>query len=186
MESNKIIERKHSLFDTETDAIFNPVYRYDQFFGSDKSIYTELLVMKQVVKKDSRSFLFSGEFIDKLRKKRVEILNKDSSMQTYYTVIENLLNYAHHSLVVVDTRNTGLISLDTLPIVFNHQYTAQLDDGHGKLHNAIGTIPVQLANISILPEDTIELLEDIVKNMNIVLEQLVPVSYTHLTLPTIA
>ena len=80
-------------------------------------------------------------------------------------LIESLYMFGHRELFVIDTESIGLISLNTLPLVFKYR---------NETSEAVGGVLLSLNGPALIPEDTYGIVENVIKNMNIVLEQLVP------------
>ena len=149
--------RKAALIDTRTDELFVPKAKVQELIGDNKEKYMDLLVTKRLTKATSRSFIFSKELINQYR--------KNCKNEIYVKLIEGLYTYGHRELFIIDTGSIGLISLDTLPLTFKCK--------HGEAE-AYGSIPLSLNGPAVIPEDMYDVVEDVIENMNIVLEQLLP------------
>ena len=149
--------RKAALIDTRTDELFVPKAKVQELIGDNKEKYMDLLVTKRLTKATSRSFIFSKELINQYR--------KNCKNEIYVKLIEGLYTYGHRELFIIDTGSIGLISLDTLPLTFKYK--------HGEAE-AYGSIPLSLNGPAVIPEDMYDVVEDVIENMNIVLEQLLP------------
>ena len=80
-------------------------------------------------------------------------------------MIESLYIYGDRELFVIDTEKIGLISLEKLPISFKYRK---------KNSETVGNLMLPLDRPALVPEEAYEIVENIIRNMNIVLEQLVP------------
>ena len=80
-------------------------------------------------------------------------------------VIESLYTYGHSELFIIDTESNGLISLNTLPLMFKYK---------NKNFAAVGSVLISLDSPALIPEDMYDIVRNVIENMNIVLEQLVP------------
>nr|WP_296959007.1 AAA family ATPase [uncultured Mediterraneibacter sp.] len=149
--------RKAPLIDTRVDGLFSPKAKLAELVGDDKDQYMDLLVTKRLTKTTSRGFIFSRELINQYRK------NCENSI--YMRLIEGLYFFAHRELFVIDTESIGLISLNELPLVFKYR-----NDNS----EAVGRIMLSLDRPTLIPEESYDLVEMVLKNMNIVLEQIVP------------
>lgn len=149
--------RKAPLIDTRTDELFTPKAKMQELVGNDKEKYMDLLVTKRLTKATSRSFIFSRELINQYR--------RNCRNELYMKLIESLYMFGHRELFVIDTENIGLISLNTLPLVFKYR---------NETSEAVGGVLLSLNGPALIPEDTYGIVENVIKNMNIVLEQLVP------------
>ena len=149
--------RKAPLIDTRTDKLFTPKAKMQELVGNDKEKYMDLLVTKRLTKATSRSFIFSRELINQYR--------RNCRNELYMKLIESLYMFGHRELFVIDTESIGLISLNTLPLVFKYR---------NETSEAVGGVLLSLNGPALIPEDTYGIVENVIKNMNIVLEQLVP------------
>lgn len=155
-------ERKQRLslmIDTRKaeNDVFGPKVKYDSIIGSDKESLTSLLVAKQLALATSRSFIFSKELLNVIRKNCKEARHR--------FLIESLVFFGNFQLFVINTTNSGLISMHALPLAFNYA-----ENGTA----SIGNILIQLNEPSLIPEDVLDLVNKIVECMNIVLKQLIP------------
>ena len=116
-------KRKSALIDTRTEEVFCPRSKYCELTGNDDSLMTDLILTKRYVKFTSRSFIFSREMI--------KIFRQKCAVQEYLSVIEGLLLYGNRELFVINTDNSGWISLDELPLVFKYR---------GEKSEAVGNI----------------------------------------------
>ena len=80
-------------------------------------------------------------------------------------LIEGLYTFGHRELFIIDTESIGLISLNTLPLSFKYK--------HG-VSETYGGLLLSLNGPTLIPEDMYGVVENVIANMNIVLEQLVP------------
>ena len=147
------------VIDTRTseDVVFVPAVRYGLIVGNDKESLTSLLVAKQLAYTTSRSFIFSRELLNVTRKNC-----KDDS---HRFLIESLVFFGNFQLFVINTTNTGLISMNALPIAFNYAE-------NGKA--SIGNILIKLNEPSLIPEEALNVVHKVINCMNVVLQQLVP------------
>jgi hypothetical protein len=145
------------LIDTRTDEVFIPRSKFAELVGADKSKMTDLLVTKKVVQTTSRSFIFSREMINTFR--------KNCHDEKYMAVIEGLMTFGNRELFVINTENSGLISMNALPLAFKY-----------KENNAdtVGNITLPLNAPAPIPEEALGVVSKVIDNMNIVLEQIVP------------
>ena len=149
--------RKTALIDTRTDELFVPKAKVQELIGDNKEKYMDLLVTKRLTKATSRSFIFSRELINQYR--------KNCKNKIYMNLIEGLYTYGHRELFIIDTESIGLISLNTLPLTFKYKYGGS---------ETYGSLPLSLNGPALIPEDMYDVVENVIENMNIVLEQLVP------------
>ena len=160
-ESLKI--RKSALIDTSTQKVFAPVGKYSCLVGKDKDIALSLMVDKKVIKGASRSFIFSRELLSCMRNNQAN--KEDAEYQRHMRMIESLVRYGNFELFVINTMNSGIISMNMLPLSFRFE--------DGKTGTA-GNILIPLEDATLVPEEAVSMMEHIITNMNIVLSQIVP------------
>lgn len=149
--------RKGALIDTRTEEVFIPRSKYSEFVGNDKTEAMNLLVAKKYAQVTSRSFIFSGRMINVIRKK---CINKK-----YLSIMEGLLIYGNRELFVIKTKNTGLISMNALPLAFNYKGSDTI---------AYGNLMMPLDTAAPVLEEEYDIIKKIIANMNIVLKEIVP------------
>ncbi|MBK1468823.1 AAA family ATPase [Parvimonas parva] len=151
------------VIDTITDDVFVPSTKYNSLFGKNKELKKELLIDKGVAKSSSTSFIFSRNFINKL-----EVLydkNKNEEYLMIYELLKYLIHYANSSLFVIKTKDTGMISSKMLPLYFRYGCATK---------GICGQIPLSLENTNIIPNELFDFFEEIIKSLNIVLENIIP------------
>lgn len=142
---------------TEEGAVFLPAVKYQQLIGKDKETTTNLLVAKQLTATTSRSFIFSRELLNTLR--------KNCKVAHPLFLIESLVYFGNFQLFVINTTNSGLISMNALPLAFNYSENGQA---------SIGNILINLNETSLIPEAALDIVHKVIDCMNVVLPQLVP------------
>lgn len=156
-ESKEEKMRKAPLIDTRTEELFSPKAKMVELVGNNKEKYMDLLVTKRLTQATSRSFIFSRELMNHYR--------KNCENELYMKLIEGLYTYGYRELFIIDTESIGLISLNTLPLVFKYR---------NENAEAVGGLLLSLNGPALIPEDMYDIVENVIGNMNIVLEQLVP------------
>ena len=142
---------------TDKDIAFVPETKYYQLVGKKRDVDTNLLVAKKLALISSKSFIFSKELI-------IQIENF-CSIQHYIDLWKSLSYFGVNELYVINTTNTALIGLNALPLAFN-----VVSSGHV----SSGNLLINLNGTSTIPEETFEIVNNVIKNMNVVLPQLVP------------
>ncbi|MDO4338341.1 MAG: AAA family ATPase [Eubacteriales bacterium] len=163
-EGNREKIRKGPFIDTRTEKVFVPVAKYDCLVGKDKEKMMDLLVAKKMAVNTSRSFIFSRELLSAARKRREEKENDEEFMR-HLSLLENLILYGNYELFVINTANTGMISMNALPLAFKYE---DKDSG------AVGQMMLPLETSAVIPEGALEIIRKIIRDMNVVLEQIVP------------
>lgn len=151
--------RRSPVIDTRTskDIVFLPDVKYQSLIGKNKETMTSLLVAKQLARETSRSFIFSRELLNAIRQNCKEAYHR--------FLLESLVLFGNFQLFVINTTNSGLISMNALPLAFNYAE-------NGK--TAVGNILIKLNEPSLIPENSLNIVHKVVDCMNVVLQQLVP------------
>jgi len=156
-------EKMGPVINTNTDAPFIPQTKYDILTNKNKDrkrnkqITTDLLVAKKLAAATSRSFVFSRELLD--------VIRKNCKHEIHKTILESIVNYGNFELFVFDTTSTGLISLNTLPLSLKYEM-----EGKG----ITGSFFIPLAESGVIPEQAYTIVCRAIDSINIVLQQLVP------------
>lgn len=149
--------RKGALVDTRTDEVFLPESKYKTLVGTDKKKKTDLLTAKLLASATSRSFVFSPELLNSIRQNCKE--------QRHLDLYEALVWFGNYELFIINTTNSGLISMNALPLSFKYN-----ENGRA----AIGSLMLNLNEPSLVPQEALDIVKSVVTNMNVVLTQLVP------------
>lgn len=152
-------ERFATIIDTRTenDKPFVPAAKYHVLVGKSKETLTNLMVAKQLARATSRSFIFSKELVNIIRQK----CQKDY----HRYLIDRMMVFGNYELFVINTSNTGLISMDALPLSFRYSE-------NGKA--TVGNMLLKLNEPTLIPEQALGIVKKVVANMNIVLQQIIP------------
>ena len=161
-ETSKI--RFAPLMDTNTNEIFVPRSKYKLLIGAGKSITTDLMVAKRMAAATSRSFLFSRELLLVIRANQQKAGQSKEAL-LYMELIVNLVAYGNYELFIINTANSGLISLNAQPLAFKYEE---------KNMGVFGSIAVSLEGPSVVPVEAIAVVRKVIDSMNIVLQQIVP------------
>lgn len=164
-ESSEKKIKKNILINTETEKnnIFIPSTKYKAYFGNDNVIKSKLMLFRELVRYNSGSFVFSSVLLSQIRV--VEVENKEEDFIRFKEILETLIIYANTNLFVINTANTGFITLNSLPlsISFNE-----------KNHKLGGMVMLNLDKPTNIPDYQFTLISKAFDNMNIVLDQIVP------------
>ena len=160
--STKGKNRIGKLIDTNTDDVFSPRSKLNLLVGKKKTTRIDLLAAKKYAKEYSRSFIFSHEFLTAVR---LQTENNDKDLLLYAALLEALAKYGKEELFIVNTRNSGMISLDAQPFIFKYE---------DKSIGALGTVMLPLESPIVIPQKMLSMVGKIICNMNIVLEQIIP------------
>lgn len=156
------------IIDTNTSDVFVPKSKYKVLVGGSKSVATDLLVSKKISQKTSKSFIFSKDLLVAIRnnfEKTNMQGNYDAELNNYIVMIESLVNFGNSELFVINTTNAGMISLNAQPFSFKL---------HGKGKGSLGSIALPIDDSVVISEEMYNVTADVLKNMNIVLEQIIP------------
>lgn len=147
--------RKTAIVDTRTTDVFLPKSKYTVLTGNEDE--KDLFVVKKLALATSRSFVFSKELLNCIRKKCEE--------KYHVFLFDALTKFGNFELFIIDTKNSGLISFDALPLFFKYS---------NKSGNAVGNLPIPLNDSGVIPEQAFEVVNTVTENMNTVLSQLIP------------
>ncbi|MCI8631928.1 MAG: AAA family ATPase [Lachnospiraceae bacterium] len=145
------------VVDTRTEDVFGPASKYKLLVGHNAKTAATLLAGKQMAALVSKSFIFSAALLNVLRKNCKETL--------YLDLFESLIWYGNYELFVINTARAGLITMNTLPLTFQYK------EGN---RSSAGSLMIHLNAPSLIPQEALERVEKVVRNMNGVLVQLVP------------
>lgn len=151
--------RQTTLIDTRTNgnAAFTPKVRYNELVGKNKQVATDLLVAKLYAQTTSTSFIFSRDLLKTIRG------NGENGI--HRRLIERIAVFGNFEFSVINTQNTGLTALNMLSLSFNYKEENGI---------AYGSLPIKLDVPFAIPEKTLDIVQHVIKSMNIVLNQLVP------------
>lgn len=149
--------RMSEIINTSVKDVFEPKTKYLKLVGGDQEITTKLLVAKRLAYLTSRSFVFSKELLT--------IVNEKCTDAIYRDFIKMLVEYGNYELFVVSTRNTGLITMNALPLPFRYERENQ---------GVVGNIMLSLDEAFTIPKNVFEIIEKLIPNMNLVLKQIIP------------
>ena len=155
--SDKEKIRKSALIDTRTAGVFVPKSKYNELLKNIDEDVMELLLTKRLAQEQSRSFIFSREMMNRFR--------KSCEIEIYLNILNGLSTFGNRELFIIDTQHEGLINMNALPLAFKYKE---------KNSEAVGNLLLPLNKPASIPEKAIELVKNIIDNMNIVLQQLVP------------
>lgn len=156
--SSDIKMKKQDLICTDGDELISPKTKLDVLTGKDKNAFLDLIVAKRLSSSTSRSFIFCKESLD--------VIRKNSQEGLYIFILDSLSNFGKWNLFVIDTTNTALASLNALVFNFN------LNGIHNE--RQVGQILVPLNDNATIPIDAFNVVEKAIRNMNIVLDELIP------------
>ena len=123
----------------------------------------DLLVAKRMAAGTSKSFVFSKELLEAVQKNADN--QEDKEYLRHVHLLESLAWYANFELFVLNTANTGVISMNMLSMAVFYEKEG------GKV---VGNMFFPLKESVAMPEEDIVIFEKMIANMNIVLRQIVP------------
>ncbi len=145
------------IIDTRNNEIFGPTTKLETLTNGNKEVLTDLLVAKKLTAATSRCYCFSKELLT--------IIRANCKENYHLNIIESLVYYGNFELFVINTANSGLISLNALPLAFKYEYNKKA---------AIGNIALPLNGSAIVPENIYQVAEKVLVDMNVVLEKIIP------------
>ena len=169
--SNGTLSMRRIIDTKATTTAFVPKSKYDLLIGKNKELSTELLVSKRLSQKTAKSFIFSKDMLNAIQS-NVASQNTNNVETTeaarYLTLLNALVEFGNTELFIINTANSGLISLNTQPLVF------KIRSKENEAKGSLGTIALLIEKPSIIPEEMYHVTETVIENMNIVLEKIIP------------
>lgn len=161
LEYKKDKKRSKLKYERENiDGIFTPKTVLDLLVKSNHEAYTDLLVAKKIAEKLNCSYIFgdnSREIFD---------VNDTGNFKEYSEIIRALFYYALRDLFVIRNIHSGVISANVLlPMAFRVE-----NENVGSK----GDFAIPLAETTVLDEERKNLLDTIVKQINLVLYTIIP------------
>lgn len=150
-------EKLLPVIDTRGEGVFGPKTKYDILTGKNRDIETDLLVAKKIAMTTSRSFIFSKELLN--------VVREHCSEKRRVYLIDALVNFGNFELFVINTSNSGMISMNAQPLSFKYE---------DKSMKAVGNLMLPLGEAATIPQGAVDLVKRVIENMNIVLLQIVP------------
>ena len=93
---------KSKLIDTSNSPTFSPVSKYKSLIGTSKENELNVMVIKKMVRKEFRSFIYSSEFLEVVRNRSNEC--KDKEFMRHMYILESLVKFANYELIVVKSK----------------------------------------------------------------------------------
>jgi len=140
------------------ETIFKPIKNFKLLTANNSNIHIELGVSKKLSEKNTTSFIFSSE--------TEEIIKNCVSFKEYTDIIIALKYYADMNLFIIKNNHTGMINMNLL-IPFSFRLS-------GEKSITQGDLGIGLLKPSVIPEQVYEVIIKIIKQMNIVLETIIP------------
>lgn len=156
-ESNNENIRTNEIIDTSECKTFKPISKYIEIMGNDKETKEKIIVDKNHTNKSSKSYIFSNEFLS-LFKSKCNNLH-------YNFIINTLSHYGKTKLYVLYTASIDAVNNLLMPV-----YLYNISDK--KIMT--GTLPVDLTKPFTVPETIFNNVKEAFKQINIVLNQLIP------------
>jgi AAA15 family ATPase/GTPase len=158
-EDNK--KRKTSIIEYDIkleDTIILPKSRQEELIKIDKENELNLKMCKRISVRDKVSFIFNEELIKIFKNEYVNV--------EHNFIIEAISHFAKSNLFVITNEHSAPISLNfIIPISF------RMDDGDTITS---GDIPINLLGPSFVSEQDYGIVMQIIKQLNIVLETIIP------------
>lgn len=157
--SDDVQVRMTTLMDTTESRIpFSPEIKYDVLVGKHDD-GQRIAVIKAMVLAMGRSFIFSADLL--------AVIRKNCTKRLYTDLLEALVQYGNFELFVINTSNTGVISMNGLPFAFH------LVEKEARIR-AVGQFLVPINGPAVILQEQFILLQKIIGSMNLVLDTLVP------------
>ena len=153
------------LADTSGTDLIRPRARLTTYLKNTRTTLSSVRVARQLASERALSFIFSGDFY-KILDDRTQAADVEGVVLECKFLVHRLRMYGAGELFVIDTRNSGLISMDILPFGGHH-----IDPNVGQL---IGNVPFSLVESSRLPLGLKKVVESMVDSINVPLSVIIP------------
>lgn len=141
----------------DADDVFTPATKLDAFTGSNKREKINLLAYKKIAQENVRSFIFQRQTLNSFR--------EHCTNSEYVDILEALENYGRTNLFVIQTRETGLISMaNAMPFHFKIDTESLTSWGCFVIGDGATTVS----------EEMFHVLAEAFKSMNHVLNAMIP------------
>lgn len=154
---------------TMSSPIFLPTTKFKKLVRKDSEAYRNLIGVKRVSVTNGTSFIFSQDFLQEISKTLEENPN-DTELRRHVDLIQNLHEFGLVGLSVIDTKNTGKISLNFQPILFKYHN----DSTTSKKLITYGQYDIPLDGPVTLSDKILQELDQLFDSMNIVLKEIIP------------
>lgn len=102
--------KRQVIIDTSSeDDVFKPDTKRKIIVGNDKKVLAKLLAAKDLLRENSKSFIFSADFFNTIKDTCEDVI--------FRNVLLDLFLFAKRYLFVVDTKDTGFIRMDTTMLI---------------------------------------------------------------------
>lgn len=156
--NNKIIFMEFKRDNRED--IFTPKKRLEELLDENKEDKTDLIVAKKMAEKSNCSYIFGANSREIFFKKY------DGKFQQYSFIIKRLFEFAVKDLFVINNVHSGVISANiVLPMAF------RIDSENNGVK---GDLPVSLLETTILDNEDLKILRNIIEEINTVLYTIIP------------
>lgn len=160
------------VLSTAGNAVLSPKRKAIRMIGKTALNSTELIVEREMARRDSRSFLFSkwlrakmntNETVDEEGGNQLVDCDPAQYQETSFfkEVFNRLVQYTRKELHVLTTAHNGMLTPDFIPVQMNRQGCSMV-------------IPVGLNGSFEIPLSAAGFEEEAIKNLNCVLESVVP------------
>lgn len=144
----------------DIDSIFTPKKRLEEVFESNKDNKINLLVAKKIAKMNGCSYIFG------VASREVFFKEFKNDFSEYSFLIQALFNFAILDLIVIRNSHSGAISADfLLPVAFRIDHKQSVTKGD---------FVIALKEPTIIEDDRFDLLQRIVKEINVVIKTIIP------------
>ena len=143
--------------------VFTPITKLRVLAGNSKEAMEDLLFYKKMCAEAPQSFIFNSNTL--------KVFRKYCQEELYITILENLVNYANFHLFVISHREDDILNL-VVP--------SQIKMNNQQIHQIFKTVSIEVNRITLIPLDIYEVVKQSIKQINIVLEQLIPNLQIHI------
>ncbi len=148
----------------EEETLFTPASKRILLTGSDRKTRLDLLVARHMAAQNASSFVFSQPLLSAIGAQAKQ--QKDNpELRRYWQLLLAVAEFGRQRLFIINTANSGLISLNAQPLSFRYEENNR---------RYVGSLLLPLDHPFDLPKHAVSLVNKLICTMNIVLIQLIP------------
>lgn len=111
--SDKEKLRRSILINTKDTFTFLPKAKYNELLGENKTDIMNVIITKRLTQEQSRTFIFSREMLNMFR--------ENCKNNRHLFIIDSLFKFGNNELFVINTENSGLISMNAMSLSFKYK-----------------------------------------------------------------
>lgn len=145
-------------YNIEEKSVFKPLCRLKELLDVDEENDINLRVAKKIAQKECISFIFN--------KDSMKVFKQFTSTNDYNNIIQSLNYFAKVNLFVIKNEHLGVINMNQLM-----PFSFRLENMNSVV---AGNLAIKLFEISIIPIESYNLIDKVLKQINIVINAIIP------------